>query len=143
MTLLIDAATRSSVLLIIGLTFAALAGRQSAAARHAVLAGAILASGAVAPLAYLIPTFELDWRAVTGTRTSPEPVVAVVGTVSALVRTDGLPTGLVWIVWVVWGAGAATMLTALLNGVFRIRSIAARFWASLRAGAHSWCSACA
>jgi TonB family protein len=125
MTLLIDAAVRCSVLLFVGLTFAALPGRRSAAVRHAVLAGAMLASGVVVPLAYVIPTFELDWRATPSDGASPEPVIAVVGTVAALVRAEALPTGLVWFAIAVWGAGAVTMLSALLNALFRIRSIAA------------------
>ena len=49
----------------------------------------------------------------------------MVGTVAALVRAEALPTGLVWFVMAVWGAGAVTMLAALLNALLRIQSIAA------------------
>jgi hypothetical protein len=105
MTLLIDASIRCSVLLLVGLAFAAFPGRRSAAVRHAVLAGAILASGVVVPLAYLIPTFEMDWPGAPGAGMSPPPVVAAVGTVTALVRADALPTGVVWFVVASGGPG--------------------------------------
>ena len=85
----------------------------------------MLASGVVVPLAYVIPTFEMDWRATPSAGASPELVIAIVGTVAALVRAEALPTRLVWFAIAVWGAGAVTMLAALLNALFRIRSIAA------------------
>jgi TonB family protein len=59
MTLLLDLAIRSSVLLAAGLTFDALLRSRAAALRHAVLGLSVLAAVVVAPLSLTVPAWEV------------------------------------------------------------------------------------
>src|SRR5262249_34429222 len=70
MTMLLDVAVRSSVVLAAGLLLNALLANRSAALRHRVLAGALLGAAAVMPMSLLLP----EW-----TVTLPAPAVAPTG----------------------------------------------------------------
>ena len=58
MTLLIDLAIRSSVMLAVGLLLSACLSKRSAALRHRVLAAALLAAAVVMPVSLALP----DWN---------------------------------------------------------------------------------
>ena len=60
MTLLIDLAIRSSVMLAAGLLLATLLRTRAAALRHCVLAGAVAAAAAVVPLSLALPSWKVS-----------------------------------------------------------------------------------
>src|SRR5262249_48602748 len=82
MTVLLDVAIRSSVVLAVGLLLNALLGSRSAALRHRVLVGALLGAAAVTPMGLLLP----EW-----TVTLPAHTVAPTGAL-APVTSDRVTT---------------------------------------------------
>jgi TonB family protein len=142
MTLLLAFAIRSSIVLLIGLAASALLRTRSAAVRHCVLAGAIVAAAAVVPLSLAIPAWELDVPRRFPAADAAGPPAMESGARAAHVRiaieapppaSPGPPLAIV-----VWLAGALVSGAMLAIGMGRLTRIAARArpvrqgpWASL------------
>jgi TonB family protein len=130
MTLLVDLALRSSAILAVGLAARAVLRHRSAALRHSVLAGAVLASAAVVPLTLTLPSWSL-------TPASPVQAAEVVtdgGQVasgeSVAIPTPGTARSTVGaalpVAAIVWAAGVLIGLGLLGLGIARLALIGAR-----------------
>jgi beta-lactamase regulating signal transducer with metallopeptidase domain len=124
--LLADVTIRSSVMLLLGLAACALLRRRSAAVRHFVLAAAVFAAGAVAPLGMVLPAWDLPVAATAPAASdaaadTPETAVAV--TAADTAERHVSPVSLLA---AAWAAGALIFLAVLLSGVGRLLWIASR-----------------
>ena len=136
MTLLLDLAIRSSVVLAAGLLFDALLRSRTAALRHVVLALSVLAAVVVAPLSLTVPA----WEVTVPQRSAPAPARLVsAATDSPAIRTTSpaIPAAAVTtapeaeqasvpFVVLLWLAGWLTAGSALLVAVYRLSRIAGR-----------------
>jgi TonB family protein len=145
MTLLLDLAIRSSILVLVGLAVAAVLHRQSAALRHAVLAMTVIAAAALVPLTAIVPTWQVSlpvslaqqWSA-SRASTAPRDVA---GRVDRRWRDDAAAaahmTGsravparptvrVVEAARVVWVTGVVVCAAVLLTGFVRLARIARR-----------------
>lgn len=132
MTLLLAFAIRSSIVLLIGIGAAALLRTRSAAVRHCVLTGAIVAAAAVVPLSLAIPAWELDLpRRFAAAGAIGSPAVAPVAAtervhididIDAPPPSSPSPSPAV----VVWLAGVFVSAGMLAIGIGRLTRIAAR-----------------
>lgn len=125
MSLLLDAAIRSSALLIIGLGVAALLRHRAAALRHAVLAAAVLGSAAVVPLSYAIPSWNVEVAPVS---TAGLAIVdeAPVESVAVAVAGESEPVRRWSIVTAAWLTGFAIVSALLLFRLSRLVRLSAR-----------------
>ena len=127
MTLLIDLALRSSVILTIGLMANAALTRRSAALRHLVLAATIFATAAVVPLSLSLPELTVPIPSGTssesGNPPAPEATVTAIATQSVSLAT---PTDRRWIVALAWATGSAVIGLLLFVGVWRLWHTARR-----------------
>ena len=136
MTLLLDLAIRSSVLLAAGLTFDALLRSRAAALRHAVLALSVLAAVIVAPLSLTVPAWEVTVPhrststigraalATTGAAAIPsEPSPIPSQAVTAPMEADQLAFPFLPALWL---AGWLVAGSALLIGVRRLSRVSGR-----------------
>jgi TonB family protein len=129
MSLLIDLALRSSAVLLMGLTAAALLRHRSAALRHAVLASTIAAAAAVGPLGVLLP----GWHLPKAGAAPVEQAQTVARTISsATVGTspeDRVAAGgisLLPLAAVAWAVGFVVFAAVLLGALWRLARITAR-----------------
>ena len=126
-SLLIDLAVRSSIVLLAGLAGASLLARRSAALRHSVLASAILAAAAVAPLSLALPVWEVTVPAVLPAAVpaaAPAPAPAgVLPRANAPIEQRGSDRSFVVLVW---AAGFLITAAILATGVLRLARIASR-----------------
>ena len=134
MTLLIDLAVRSSVVLAAGLLLDAVLRNRAAALRHCVLAGAIAAAAVVVPLSLALPSWEVPLPA-SMQPPSIQPTIARAATrapasAAAATAAPAPPVARVtaWLspVAAVWLAGFLVAAAMLLTGIARLARIAAR-----------------
>jgi TonB family protein len=128
MTLLIDLALRSSVILAAGLLLEAALRNRAAALRHCVLAGAIAAAATVVPLSLAMPSWEIS---LPSSRQAPaiQPQAAVTAAVTrAAVPAPPLTPAAARLSPLagVWLAGFLAAAAMLLTGIARLARIAAR-----------------
>jgi TonB family protein len=127
-TFLIDAALRSSVVLLAGLATSAALARHSAALRHRVLAATILAAAAVAPLSVVMP-LTLPVRAVAVPAVLPPagrpPVLELAGG-AAEAGPQAWRVSASSIVVFLWAAGFLATSAILLTGLGRLMIITSR-----------------
>ncbi len=127
MSLGVDLAIRSSIILFIGLAVAAALKNRSAALRHCVLALAIFAAAAVMPFSLVLPAWEVGLPAPLPRSASPASEApagaAATRTAAATVPRTAASVSPAAIVWF---AGFLVAAAMLLTGVVRLRRIAAR-----------------
>jgi TonB family protein len=137
MTLLLDLAIRSSVLVLVGLALCAMLRKQPAALRHAVLAMTLFASAALIPLTLIVPAWEVTvpaWDVAlpatsgpallpTSSQSAAEPAARVAATGAVPARPRLSITHLAWIVWI---GGFVLCAAALLTAFVRLIRIARR-----------------
>jgi TonB family protein len=149
MTLLVDVAIRSGVVVLAGLAAHALLARRSAALRHAVLAAAIVAAGTVAPLTLIVPAWHAPgsaamsnlWSAAfpqsvsvspTAPATNPAPraATAIPGTADSATtvsRSEPLsPPSARPLPLAIWATGAAAGVLVLIAGIGHLMRIERR-----------------
>ena len=127
MTLLIELAIRSSMMLAVGLLISACLARRSAALRHRVLAAAMLGAILVVPLGFALPEWTIALPAIS-THVGPAVTVPPAGAASGSVMTVSEPPRprtlsplvLAWVGGVLAGCGA------LMTGLVRVSRVAAR-----------------
>ena len=133
MTLLIDLAVRSSIILAIGLLLDALLRNRAAALRHCVLAGAVAGAVAVVPLSLAMPSWTVTLPSSLQTPAAHStPIVAAPPTPAP--RSTAAPSTLpvapvsarLSPVAAVWLAGFFVAAAMLLTGIARLTRIAAR-----------------
>ena len=136
MSLVLAAALRVSVPIVVGLLACVLLRHRSAALRHGVLAAALVAAIAVMPLASVLPSWNVPFPQLGAAVTVPPSAAAassrtgatVAGPVSAAVAEPSAPNPsrvqhallLVWLAGV--GAGAGLLLTGIVRLVRLTRS---------------------
>jgi TonB family protein len=128
MSLLIDLAVRSSVILAVGLLLGALLRNRAAALRHCVLAGAVAAAAAVVPLSLALPSWKVPLPSLRqAPAASPLPIVTVAIAPAARSTPPVAPasTGLSPVAGV-WLTGFLLAAAMLLTGIARLTRIAAR-----------------
>ena len=136
MTLLLDLAIRSSVVLAAGLLLDALLRSRAAALRHVVLALSVLAAVVVAPLSLTVPAWEVTMpqratpapAGVPSAATDSPAVPAISSAISAATVTtapvaEQTPVPFVLLLWL---AGWLTAGSARLVAVRRLSRIAGR-----------------
>jgi TonB family protein len=130
MTLLLDLAVRSSVVLLGGLGLNALLATRSAALRHCVLATAILAATAVVPLSLALPGWDVQMPvsmpALIQPAVAERQVASSATTTIAQEDTPTHPFPQVSSGIIVWGAGFAVAAAMMLTGIARLARIASR-----------------
>jgi TonB family protein len=126
-TLLVDFAVRSSIVLLAGLVLNALLASRSAALRHSVLAITIVASIAVVPLRLVLPEWNVPVKAALLPVTQPAVHVSQ-SAASTVAREDPAVhrTDLSRIIIVGWAVGCFIAAAILLTGIVRLARIAAR-----------------
>jgi TonB family protein len=146
MTLLIDLAVRSSILLGFGLLMTACLAKRSAALRHRVLSATLLAAALVIPVSLALPEWNVTLPArvfgsraaatparpgdaLTAALASPQPnaPVSTGQQASTPARTSSHPgaPGAASPIVVVWLAGVLVAVGSLIAGVVRVSRIAA------------------
>lgn len=135
-SVLLDLALRSSVVLAAGLLMAAALRGRTAAARHAVLAGAMLGAVTIAPIQFVVPPLQVPLpsssrmaaSAVDGatahardTDAQPSAVAGVPAPQPSEPVKEGLP-----FVAMAWAAGVAVAMATLIVALARLRRIARR-----------------
>jgi TonB family protein len=129
MTPLVDATARLTVLVLVVLVADVFLRRRSAAARHAVLAGALLAGAAVVPMSWLLPPWHVSLPAWTA---GHEPVTAAGGTaieaVTVARATSEAPQlpSLDVLIPVIWLGGVVIGFASLAGSLSRLRRIGRR-----------------
>ena len=131
MSMLADLTVRSSLVVLLGLLFVQLLHRRSAATRHAVMAGAILAAAAVGPLSAALPQWNVPAPGFVRTAALPSTpeVVAVASadrsaSVDGVEHSGGAATSGVPSFAVVWTAGFIGACALLAVGLLRLAWIA-------------------
>lgn len=121
----VDAAVRSSIVLLAGLAVSALLAGRSAALRHWVLAAAVFAAAAVAPLSLALPAWEVAVPAVLPPAAAPATPVQVT---EAPAHADAAarPAPDRPVILFVWTAGFLISAAILLTGVGHLARIASR-----------------
>jgi TonB family protein len=119
-------AIRSSVVTAAGLLLTALLAKRSAALRHRVLAGALLASAAVVPISLGLP----EWNVTLPVRTSVPPLNVALASeppAAAVEVQSPLPQrSMGSFLLLGWLTGAAVAALALIGALVRVRRMAAR-----------------
>lgn len=146
MTLLLDLAMRSGILVLVGLAAAAILHRQSAALRHAVLAMTILGAAALLPLTAVVPTWRVplpipiaarlpaphtrvaSLPALGAPEVTASPAFTTTGRrATAVSATAARPSvSFIQFAGVIWLAGFAVCAATLLAGFVRLARIARR-----------------
>jgi TonB family protein len=145
-TLILDMATRTALLVLAGLAATAALRRQSAALRHAVLTLTMIGSVALPPLTALAPTWEIPLPVPAALQSEAPPArsvasrvaVAPQSTAPAGETTQGsrvraghegaLPSAITLTVLagIIWGVGFAACAAQMLIGYARLRRTAHR-----------------
>ena len=128
MSLLIDLAVRSSVVLAVGLLLDAALKNRAAALRHCVLAGAVAAAAAVIPLSLALPSWKITLPvSMQAAAIQPSTAVAVMfAPPNAPARPVAPAAEGVSPVAGIWLAGFVVAAAMLLSGIARLARIAAR-----------------
>ena len=142
MTLLLDLAIRSSILVLAGLALAAVLHRQSAALRHAVLAMTIIAAAALVPLTAIVPAWHVSLPVSIAPQVPAPRASAAPGDPGANARSldreasaysiaSGAGTSrpavtVIEIARIIWLAGVTVSAAVLLAGLGRLARIARR-----------------
>jgi len=146
MTLLLDLAIRSAILVLAGLAVAAVLRRQAAALRHAVLAMTVIAAAGLLPLTAIVPTWHLPLRlsiagmaapqalggsspaadAPPATALTPSPISPDRPTAERGAVVTRPAFSLVELARLVWVAGFAACAGVLLTGFVRLARIGRR-----------------
>jgi TonB family protein len=129
---LLDAALRSSLVLLAAIAASALLRRRSAASRHAVLAAGVCGALIVVPLGTAVPArwlFHLSPPAAVAD-TAPLVVTAVETSSSPsdvrFAREAAPAAAAFWLVGAGWGAGAVVGLLLMAVGLVRLARLTAR-----------------
>jgi TonB family protein len=121
---------RTSIVLLAGFALTGLAGRRSAALRHAVLALTLLGAGAVVPASLLLPSWSVTLPAMTresSARVTVTPGHAVVADSDVAAPLRAPASGVARpLAAAIWAAGGSLAVVMLLGGLLRLRQIAAR-----------------
>lgn len=129
MSLLVDVAIRSSLLVLAGLIAGAALRKRAAALRHAVLASSIGAAALVLPLTLLLPAWNVQVRVgVAQPAPAPRdvhPAAAAGVEVVEHARPGARPSAIQLVVGV-WAAGFAMVGAMLATGLARLMWITAR-----------------
>ena len=133
MSLALDLAIRSSMVLVIGLVLEACLRHRSAALRHYVLAVAVLAAALVVPVSLALPAWEVSLPvSLSGALPAAEPPAAVTAArppapaATATAPPASHPAARVSPVAIVWFTGFLAAATTLVTGVARLTRIALR-----------------
>jgi TonB family protein len=137
MTALLDVTIKVSVIVLLAFTIVRLWRARSSAARHVVLASALACAAAVPLLGLVVPSWRIEWAAVSSaqmsaaadTRVSPMPIEASVHvSIPVSAPQPAIPTARITdIVIPIWLAGVAGSFFILLAGLARLAWMAA--WA--------------
>lgn len=127
MTLLIDVAIRSTLVLAAGLAAHALARRRSAALRHWILAASMAGAAAMFPLTLVVPAWQIP-SAIASSSSPPQAPGAssgdaIVMTADEVVRTPPAPVSPIVAVWL---AGVGLSGALVLIGLARLAGITRR-----------------
>ena len=144
MTMLLDVTIRSSAVLAAGLLLRACCRHRSAAVRHAIVAGALFAAAAVAPLTLVVPAWPLPLPVrldvSTAVRVEPARVegpsapVTVVAERPTSRRAPASAAVLLWLAGMgITAAVAALAMTRLVRVTRRARRVRDERWTSLMA----------
>ena len=128
MTLLVDLAIRSSILLAAGIFISTCLTKRSAALRHRVLATSLVAGALVIPLSFVLPAWTVSLPGPAVEERKPivtTSVGAQVETATVLEPQSRVPTTVSTIV-LVWLAGVLLGAGTLLSGLVRVSRIGAR-----------------
>jgi TonB family protein len=137
MTLLLDLAVRSSIVLLAGLFLSACFSKRSAALRHRVLAATLVAAGIVMPVSLVLPKWTVTVPSdvveaspvasllVAPAQPSPTSSTAPVSTTRDLAPQERRASAILPVI-VIWLAGVLVVGGGLLAGILRIRRTAAR-----------------
>ena len=131
MTIFIDLAIRSSMLLAVGLVLSACLAKRSAALRHRVLAATLLAAAAVVPFSLALPEWTITLPAPEFDTTRPVTSSAWLedraerATSAVVAPTTATPARVSPVV-VVWFAGVLVAAAALIAGLMRVGRVARR-----------------
>jgi TonB family protein len=117
----LDAAVRSSVVLMIGLAAVWMLRKQPASLRHWVLAGALALAAAQPVISRVIPSMQMPALHWTTQKSISEPAVETAFSVGPLVggvQPAAPAEGMDWrkVAFIVWAAGALGSLAILLSG---------------------------
>ena len=129
MTILVDLAIRSSILLAIGLVLSACLAKRSAALRHRVLAAALVAAAAVVPFSVALPEWTITLPAPELDSSPPvalSPRMEARAEPSAVAASPATMPSRVSPVVVVWFAGVLVAGAALIAGLVRVGRVAGR-----------------
>jgi TonB family protein len=123
---LLDVALRSSAVLAAGLIARELLHRRSAALRHWILTGAMLASVAVVPLTLVLPAWTFSSTREAPVSPAPAaPATSTMVTVTAAAGTSARDAA-VSLIPVVWLIGVFIGAAAFLSGIARLLRVTAR-----------------
>lgn len=125
MTLLLDLTVRSSAVVAAGLVLTVCLRRRSAALRHRVLAGALLAAALVMPASLVMPAWGVPLPSFSAAPGTARPLETG-GRVSTAVAFAAPARGTVSFVLIAWTAGALVSALALSAALVRVRRVAAR-----------------
>jgi TonB family protein len=121
MTLLVDIAVRSSVVVLAALAACAFLGRQSAALRHWILTAGLFLAVAVVPFTLLLPGWDVPLLAPLSLPVDSTPSIAPDGNPVVTAPLPGPEAPHAWLIAAaVWGAGFAVALTLLIAGFLRL-----------------------
>jgi TonB family protein len=132
MSILGDVALRSSVIVLFGLGLRAALRRRSAAVRHLVLAGALLAASAVAPLSLVLPSWTVSVPV-----PAQAPVIHAPGSTTSQAAAGPLAASGIdrrrettdrtaAVLARVWFAGCVALAAVLAIGLLRLARVARR-----------------
>ncbi len=124
MRFLLDAAIRSSVVLLAGLALSAALRNRSAALRHLVLGATIFVAAAMLPLGRVLPTWDLPADPPQVTSVGDE--VSIVMVPAAAPRNEPAAVSSLPILAMVWALGFVATATVLVTGFVRVTRVAAR-----------------
>lgn len=127
---LVDVVLRASVILALGLAASALLRRQSAALRHRVIAGALLAAGLVMPATLLMPAWHVPVPSRSAESGHAPAAAGSIDVVTAPTVQASPPTpatvSAAHLAVATWAAGALIMNALLAAGLVRARRVASR-----------------
>jgi TonB family protein len=127
-SLLVDAAIRSSIIVFLGLVATMLLRHRSAALRHVVLAAAIFGAAAVLPLSLVVPAWDVPWQVATSVSTAamPPESLPAMPTVVTGAEMASEPVAALPLIAVVWMTGVMAGTAVFIAGIARVLRIASR-----------------
>lgn len=126
MTVILDLAVRSSILLLVGLGACVWLRRRSAAVRHAVLASAMLAGLIVVPLSRAVPAWSVPWPAPPGGHGATAAVPSGAAAPAAVAEDRALAVDADRWLAIAWATGFFAIVGSLLAGLVRLRWLTRR-----------------